>query len=328
MFLTGFDATTLNTLWVDKNLRQHGLIQAFSRTNRILNSVKAYGNIVCFRDLEANVDEALALFGNKDAHGIVLLKPYGEYYSAYEGVVNELNTLFPAAEEPVGEAAEKHFIGMFSALLRLRNILTSFDEFNGDSLLSPRQLQDYQSLYLNLHDKHRGQDTPDKESILDDVVFEIELIKQVEVNIDYILLLVQRWREARGDGSDKEMEALVTIQNAIDASPSLRNKRDLILEFIDSISVSDVGDDWANFVATRREHELTTLIESEKLKEAETRAFVDEAFRVGAISSAGTAITQILPPASRFSASSEHGVKKQRVLQKLTSFFERFFGLG
>jgi type I restriction enzyme R subunit len=328
MFLTGFDATTLNTLWVDKNLRQHGLIQAFSRTNRILNSVKAYGNIVCFRDLEENVDDALALFGNKEARGIVLLKPYAEYYAAYAGIVDELTTLFPDGEDPMGEAAEKKFVALFGGVLRLRNILTSFDEFAGDSLLTPRQLQDYQSVYLNVHDKHRGKDAPEKESILDDVVFEIELIKQVEVNIDYILLLVQKWREAKGNGSDKEMEALVTIQNAVDASPSLRNKRDLILEFVDSISVSDVGTDWSAFIAERREAELAELIETENLKEVETRDFVASAFSAGSVPSVGTAIAKILPPTSRFSASGEHGEKKQRVWEKLVEYFERYFGLG
>lgn len=328
MFLTGFDATTLNTLWVDKNLKQHGLIQAFSRTNRILNSVKAYGNIVCFRNLEQNVDDALALFGNKEARGIVLLKSYEEYYSAYENLATDLKTLFPADEDPLGEAAEKKFISIFSAILRLRNILTSFDEFAGDKLLTARQLQDYQSIYLNLHDKHRGKDAPEKESILDDVVFEIELIKQVEVNIDYILLLVQKWREAKGNGSDKEMEALVNIQNAIDSSPSLRNKRDLILAFVESVSVGDTSDDWAAFIAQRREAELAELIETEKLKETETRAFVADAFRDGAIPTAGTTITQILPPTSRFAAGGQHGAKKQRVLEKITEFFERYFGLG
>jgi type I restriction enzyme R subunit len=217
---------------------------------------------------------------------------------------------------------------LFGAILRLRNILTSFDEFTGDGLLTPRQLQDYQSIYLNVHDKHRGKDVPEKESILDDVVFEIELIKQVEVNIDYILLLVQRWREAKGNGSDKEMEALVTIRNAIDSSPSLRNKSDLIMEFVDSISVSDVGQDWAAFVARRREAELAELIESENLKNDETRAFVKAAFGAGSVPSAGTAITQILPPTSRFSAGGEHGAKKQRVFGRLVEFFERYSGLG
>lgn len=328
MFLTGFDATTLNTLWVDKNLRQHGLVQAFSRTNRILNSVKTYGNIVCFRNLEDNVNDALALFGNKDAHGIVLLKPYEDYHAAYAGFVAELTAAFPDGEDPLGESAEKRFIGLFGAILRLRNILTSFDEFASDQLLTPRQLQDYQSIYLNLHDKLRDRDLPQKASILDDVVFEIELIKQVEVNIDYILLLVQKWRDAKGDGSDKEMEALVEIANAVDSSPSLRNKRDLIMAFLDEMTVAGVGEDWAAFVAARRESDLDHLIADENLKDDETRRFVADALRTGALATTGTRITEILPPTSRFSAGGEHGAKKQRVTDKLLAFFERYYGIG
>ena len=327
MFLTGFDATTLNTLWVDKSLRQHGLIQAFSRTNRILNSVKAYGNIVCFRNLDDNVNDALSLFGNKDARGIVLLKPFNEYYDAYEKLATALAEQFPDGQEPVGESAEKQFIAMFGEILRLRNILTSFDEFSDNTLLSPRQLQDYQSVYLGLHDKHQGKNAPEKESILDDVVFEIELIKQVEVNMDYILLLVQKWRETRGDGQDKETEALRDIQNAIDASPSLRSKSDLIMAFVDKISSSADPEDWSTFVSTRREAELTDLIDTEGLKGPETRELLSNALRDGAVQTAGTAITRILPPMSRFAAGTGHGAKKQRVIDKVLAFFERYASL-
>jgi type I restriction enzyme R subunit len=326
MFLTGFDATTLNTLWVDKSLRQHGLIQAFSRTNRILNSVKAYGNIVCFRNLDDNVNDALSLFGNKDARGIVLLKPYDEYHDAYAKLAGSLTAQFPAGQDPMGESAEKQFVAMFGEILRLRNILTSFDEFSGDALLSPRQLQDYQSVYLGLHDKHRGKDAPEKESILDDVLFEIELIKQVEVNIDYVLLLVQKWRESRGDGQDKETEALRNIQKAVDASPSLRSKSDLIMAFVDKISVSP-GEDWSTFVTSRREAELAELIEAESLKGPETRDLVSNALRDGAVQTAGTAITRIMPPMSRFAAGGDHAAKKQRVVDKILAFFERYAGL-
>ena len=326
MFLTGFDATTLNTLWVDKNLRQHGLIQAFSRTNRILNSVKAYGNIVCFRNLEKSVNDALSLFGNKNARGIVLLKPYAEYYAAYAKLATSLVSQFPAGQDPLGESAEKQFVGMFGEILRLRNILTSFDEFSGDTLLGPRQLQDYQSVYLSLHDKHRDRHATFKESILDDVVFEIELIKQVEVNIDYILLLVQKWRESRADGEDQEVEALRDIKTAIDSSPSLRSKSDLVMAFVDKISVSS-DDDWESFLSARREAELTELIEGENLKPEETRELVGNAFRDGSVQTAGTAITRLLPPTSRFAAGSDHGVRKQRVINKLLTFFERYAGL-
>jgi type I restriction enzyme R subunit len=326
MFLTGFDATTLNTLWVDKTLRQHGLIQAFSRTNRILNSVKAYGNIVCFRNLDENVNDALALFGNKDARGVVLLKPYQEYYDAYASLAGALKAQFPDGQDPLGESAEKQFVAMFGEILRLRNILTSFDEFDGDALLTPRQMQDYQSVYLMLHDKHRGKDAPEKESILDDVVFEIELIKQVEVNIDYILLLVQKWREGKGDGEDKEAAALKDIKVAVESSPTLRPKSDLIMAFVDKVSLHP-DEDWSAFVAARRDAELAALIEEENLKADETRELLDHAFRDGAVQTAGTAITRILPPMSRFAAGGAHPAKKQRVTDKILAFFERYLGL-
>ena len=327
MFLTGFDATTLNTLWVDKNLKSHGLIQAFSRTNRILNSVKAYGNIVCFRNLESAVDDALALFGNSEARGVVLLKPYQDYRSAYVKVVSDLLESIPPGEEPFGEAAEKRFVVLFGEILKLRNVLTSFDEFAADDVLSPRDLQNYTSVYNALWEKHRKSDKKEKESILDDVVFEIELVKQVEVNIDYILMLVMKWRDAKAAGTENVSD-VTEILDAVDASPTLRNKRDLIVAFVDSQSVSDdVGDDWRKFISQRRDAELNALITEETLKPDETRAFVDGAFRDGAVPTTGTAITKILPPASRFSKDNNHSAKKQRVLGKLVEFFERYVGL-
>ncbi len=328
MFLTGFDATTLNTLWVDKNLRSHGLIQAYSRTNRILNSVKTYGTIVSFRDLEDATNEALALFGNKDARGVVILKPYGDYYGEYEMQVAGLLQLFPLADAPfVGEANQKAFTALFGAILRLRNILSSFDEFAGQELLSPRDFQDYQSVYLDLYADWRGAKGAEKELINDDVVFEIELIKQVEVNVDYILTLVQAFRDSIGN-SDREMDTLTTIQRAIDSSPSLRNKKDLILQFVDSVSITgNTSEDWRIFVRAKRDAELEALVVEESLNAAETKTFVANAFRDGAVPTAGTAITRILPPGSRFSPGGEHGAKKQRVLDKLADFFDRYFGL-
>ena len=327
MFLTGFDATTLNTLFADKNLRAHGLIQAYSRTNRILNSVKTYGNIVSFRDLEDETNDALALFGNKDAKGIALLKPYGEYYADYSAKVEQLLETYPLGQPIVGEQAQKDFIALFGAILRLENILTSFDEFAGNELLSERQGQDYRSVYLDLYADFRAAKDTEKESINDDVVFEIELIKQVEINVDYILMLVQKYRELRGDGDDKEIRAEIT--RAVDASPSLRNKKDLIIAFVDSVSAAgDIDDEWARFVAAKREAELEQIINDENLRPDETRAYVETAFRDGGIRTTGTAITRVLPPASRFAADGGHGEKKQRVLEKLSEFFERFFGLS
>lgn len=327
MFLTGFDATTLNTLWVDKNLRSHGLIQAFSRTNRILNSVKTYGNIVTFRDLEEETNDAIALFGNKDARGIVVLKPYAEYYGEYAEMVTELLGTYPPGHLVEGEAAQKAFIALFGAILRLQNILVSFDDFTGNEILTERQGQDYRSIYLDLYADFRKDKDSEKESINDDIVFEIELIKQVEINVDYILMLVQKYRNERGDGDDTEVRA--AISRAVDASPSLRNKKDLIEAFVDSVSVDgEVDEEWRAFIAARREAELTTIIETESLRPEETRAFVETAFRDGAIQTTGTAITKVLAPASRFSAGGGHSEKKQRVLAKLGEFFERFFGLS
>jgi len=327
MFLTGFDATTLNTLWVDKNLRSHGLIQAYSRTNRILNSVKTYGNIVSFRDLEQQTNDAIALFGNKNAQGVVLLKPYGEYYEEYAKKVTELLDTFAVGEMPVGEDAQKEFVGLFSAILRLENILKSFDDFAGSEILTQRQHQDLQSTYLRIRDELRPGGDGEKEVINDDLVFEIELIKQVEITVDYILMLVQKYRDERGDGTDIEVRA--EISRAIDSSPSLRNKKDLIEAFVDRVSVTgDVDDEWAAFIAARRDEELTRLIAEESLREDEAREFVERAFATGALQTSGVAITKVLPAASRFGADGAHGEKKARVLERLSEFFERYFGLG
>ncbi len=243
MFLTGFDATTLNTLWVDKNLKMHGLIQAFSRTNRILNSVKTYGNIVCFRDLQKETDEAIALFGDKEAGSVVLLKGYGAYYDGYDEdgkhypgyteLIDELTQRFPLGQEIIGEENQKDFISLFGAILRLKNILTAFDAFAGNEILPDRDMQDYQSIYIDLW--HSMKPTkPEKENINDDIVFEIELIRQVEINIDYILMLVAKYH----DGNCKDKEILVAIDKAINSSIQLRSKKELIENFIRTVNAS------------------------------------------------------------------------------------------
>lgn len=327
MFLTGFDATTLNTLFVDKSLRSHGLIQAYSRTNRILNSVKTYGNIVAFRNLEEQTNAALELFGNKDAQGIVLLKPYPEYYNDYAAKVAELLQKYPLEQQIIGESAQKDFIKLFGAILRLQNILNSFDEFADQDPLSERQGQDYRSVYLDLYADWRPKTDGDKEIINDDVVFEIELVKQVEINVDYILLLVEKYRAAHGDGDDKELRA--EISRAVDASPTLRSKKDLVEDFVDSVSVDGAVDEqWQAFVAAKREGELEAIITEQKLRADETRAFIDAAFRDGLLRTSGTAITKILPPVSRFAPDGGHAETKKSVIVALSRFFDRFFGLG
>ena len=327
MFLTGFDATTLNTLFVDKNLRAHGLIQAYSRTNRILNSVKTYGNIVAFRNLEDETNKALELFGNKDAHGVVLLKPYGEYYNEYAENVSELLQDYPLSRQIVGEGAQKRFIELFGKILRLENILTSFDDFAGNEILTERQGQDYRSTYLDLYAEYRQERGSEKELINDDVVFEIELIKQVEINVDYILMLVTRYQQAHGNGEDKEV--LAEINRAVEASPTLRNKKDLIVDFVDTVSMdAQASDQWTKFIHERKDHELSQIIADENLRGDEAREFVDRSFTRGGVREGGTELSQILPPTRRFGQKSgDYSTKRRRVLERLQAFFERFSAL-
>ena len=337
MFLTGFDATTLNTLWVDKNLKMHGLIQAYSRTNRILNSIKVFGNIVCFRNLQKRTDDAISLFGDKEAGGIVLMRGYKDYYFGYEDadgkyhpgyqdMIEELTTKFPLTEERItGEQRQKEFIVLFGAILRMRNLLTSFDEFAGSKILSERDFQDYLGRYQDLRDEWKNRKPGgEKEDITDDIVFEIELIKQIEINIDYILLLVQKYHDSHCD--DKEV--LVTIRKAVDASPELRSKKALIETFIAGINdVSDVMLEWRTFVAEEKERQLVAIIQEENLKDDETRRFMESSFRDGSVKTTGTDIDQLMPPISRFGGGNR-AEKKQTIIEKLKGFFDRFFGIG
>ena len=334
MFLTGFDATTLNTLFVDKNLKQHGLIQAFSRTNRILNSVKTFGNIVCFRDLQQATDDAIALFGDKDASSIVVLKDFWSYYNGYDNkdgkhcygyseLVDQLKSEFPEGRPVLGEDAEKRFVALFGSLLKSINILSTFDQYDGREELSDRQLQDYQSHYLDLRDKWRRRKPGDKENINDDLIFETELIRQVEINIDYILLLVQKYHDT--NCTDKEI--LVNISKAIGSSLQLRSKKELIESFISSVNAgTDVDRGWREYVQRRKAEDLNEIIESEHLKPEETEKFIESSFRDGQVRTTGTDIDKILPPMSRFGGGNRQE-KKKSVIEKIQSFFERYFGL-
>ena len=336
MFLTGFDATTLNTLWVDKNLKMHGLIQAFSRTNRILNSIKTFGNIVCFRNLQRRVDDAISLFGDKNASGIVLLKSFKDYYygytdakdalhPGYADMIEELTTKFPLSEpQIIGEQNQKDFIALFGAILRMRNLLLSFDEFAGKEILSERDLQDYLGRYQDLRDEwKRRREDKQKEDITDDIVFEIELIKQIEINIDYILLLVKKYH----DSHCEDKEVLIDIRKAMDASPELRSKKALIETFIGGINdVDDVLTEWRSFVVEQKEKELASIVEEENLKPEETRKFVENAFRDGEIKTTGTDIDKLMPPVSRFGGGNR-AEKKQTIIDKLLTFFEKYFGI-
>ena len=337
MFLTGFDATTLNTLWVDKNLKMHGLIQAFSRTNRILNSIKTFGNIVCFRNLQKRVDDAISLFGDKNASGIVLMQTFKDYYYGYIGpddkhhpgyvdLMNDLEARFPLSQpQIIGEQNQKDFIALFGAILRMRNILSSFDDFAGKELISERDLQDYLGRYQDLHDEWRNRKPEgEKEDITDDVIFEVELIRQIEINIDYILLLVKKYH----DSHCQDKEVLITIRKAVDASPELRSKKALIETFIAGINdVDDVLVEWRSYVSEEREKQLMQIITEERLNEAETRRFLEDSFRNGEVKTTGTDIDKLMPPVSRFGGGNR-AAKKQTIIDKLKAFFERFFGIG
>ncbi|HQM01221.1 MAG TPA: type I restriction endonuclease subunit R [Ruminococcus flavefaciens] len=335
MFLTGFDATTLNTLWVDKNLKMHGLIQAYSRTNRILNSVKTFGNIVCFRNLRKRTDAAIALFGDKDAGGIVTLRSFNDYYYGYENnkgvhiygyaeMIEQLLDKYPLDEpQIVGEERQKMFIRLMGAILRMRNILASFDDFEGKEIISERDFQDYLGRYQDIYDIWKIHPPKSLTNIENDIIFEIELIKQIEINIDYILMLVAKYH----DSHCQDKEVLITIQKAVDSSPELRSKKDLIENFIAGINdVDDVMNEWHSYVAEEREKALDNIISEEKLKPEETKQFISGAFRDGGIKTTGTDIDKILPAVSRFGGGNRKE-KKETVIDKLKGFFDKFFGI-
>ena len=336
MFLTGFDATTLNTLWVDKNLKMHGLVQAFSRTNRILNSIKTYGNIVCFRNLQKRVDKAIALFSDEKSGGIVILRKFSDYYDGfdeegrhypgYAEIVKKLQEEFPLSAFPLaGEKSKKDFIMLFGAYLKMYNLLQSFDQFTGRELLAPMAAQDYKSQYLDLRDEFI-RPRPDGVDITDDIVFEVELIRQIEINIDYILMLIKKYQ----DTHCQDKEILVEIRKSVESSMELRSKKALIFDFIAKLNdVEDVMEGWQGFVDRRREEAVKELIREEGLKEHETRKFLEAAFREGEIKTVGTDLDDIMPALSRFKgAKGVRAKKKQGIIEKLKELLERFLGIG
>ena len=263
MFLTGFDAKTLNTLWVDKNLKLHGLLQAYSRTNRILNSVKDCGNIVCFRNLKDATDKALSVFGDPNAKGLVFMKTYEEYYRLgyqdvkgrdhlpYVELITQLLSLYPLDEmsDMLDEEGQKAFVRLMSEILRLRNVLSVFDAFDEQAkIVSEMDYQDYKGWYLTYYTKLRQQkEDKDRESINDDLIFEIELVRHDQINIHYILALVQKYHDS--NCTDKEI--IVQIRKQMDASPDMRDKRELIEHFIERMTPEkgeDVGAQWEEYI--------------------------------------------------------------------------------
>lgn len=335
MFLTGFDAKTMNTLWVDKNLKQHGLIQAFSRTNRILNSIKSYGNIICFRDLSKETDEALTMFGDREKGGIVRLRTFLEYMKGftdengkknkgYEELVSELQEKFPVGQTIESEKAQKEFIMLMGAILRARNILSSFDEFAENDTLNIGDLQNYMSVYHDIHD-NLPKDPVERDSILKDVVFEMELIKHIEVNIDYILTLVAEYKKTHDGEEDKEI--LIKIRKAIDSSGNLRSRKDLIEDFITKLNTADdVDGKWRKYVLESYNKEMEELITNLKLKSEEAKSFIDNSIKNGSVNTDGTDLENILPPVRRFGGGNRAEVKNN-VIQALLLFHNKYYGI-
>ncbi|MDL0108319.1 type I restriction endonuclease subunit R [Campylobacter felis] len=334
MFLTGFDATTLNTLYVDKSLRHHGLLQAYSRTNRILNSIKSFGNIIAFRDLQRNTDDALALFSDENAKGIVFLRSLEEYlhgytddkgeHKGYHELLQTLRTRFPLnnfLESTLKQSDKKDFLALFGEILKLRNILEVFDEFSDP--LSERDRQDYQSYYIDTYESLRTKDQAQKHSVLDEVEFEVELLKQVEVSIEYILELIAKYHK------HKDKHSYERILKLLDSSLSLRSKKELLLRFIQSLNPqSDVEKDFSTYINARKNESLETIITELKLKPEKTRAFIQDAFERRELRDYGQAFGDILPPSPLFGKGAEqtHIVRSQ-ALEKLQAFFELFSGL-
>lgn len=243
--------------------------------------------------------------------------------NAYRDLIDELSGEFPLGQPITGEQKQKDFIKLYGNILRLKNILNAFDQFAGHELLPERDFQDYQSVYLDLYQAYRPKTDGDKENINDDITFEIELIRQVEINIDYILMLVMKYHES----NCKDKSILGTIDRAIDSSIQLRSKKDLIHGFISTVNAAtDVDRDWQSYVQQQKQQELEQIIAEEELKPAEAQRFVANAFRDGALKTTGTDIDQILPPVSRFGGGNRTE-KKKTIIQRLAQFFEKYFGI-
>ncbi len=280
MFLTGFDSPMLNTLYVDKNLKYHGLIQAFSRTNRIVNEKKSQGNIVCFRNLKEATDDAIALFSNKEAKDIILMQPYEEYVALFNKAFAALISIAPSVNSVdalVDEDAQLEFIKAFREIMRLKNVLAGFSDFNfSDLSMGEQQFEDYKSKYLDLYERVKHEREGEMVSILDEVDFELELIHKDEVNVAYILRLLAKYLD-----SDVAIQAeqRKNIINIIAGQEHLRSKRELIEEFIDShlmgLAAEDIDGEFERFWEDQKAGAFGELCKEENLHEEEVRLVVE-----------------------------------------------------
>ena len=281
MFLTGFDSPSLNTLYVDKNLRYHGLIQAYSRTNRILNELKSQGNIVVFRNLKNATDEAITLFSNKDAIEEIIMKPYDEYVKSFNDAFINLLQITPtvnSVDNLVTEEDELKFVIAFRDLMRIKNVLTSFSDFKWSDLsMTEQQFEDYKSKYLDLHDKVKSDHAKEKVSILEDVDFELELIHRDEINVAYIIrLLIKLKANQKKDADQIEKE----IFNLLNTEMQLRSKKELIERFIREnmpviLDTDDIPQEFEKFWMVEQERAFLKMVEEEKLSKEKTQTLIE-----------------------------------------------------
>ncbi|RRD59927.1 type I restriction endonuclease subunit R [Tannerella forsythia] len=378
MFLTGFDAPTLNTLFVDKNLRYHGLIQAFSRTNRIYDATKTFGNIVSFRDLEQATIDAITLFGDKNTKNVVLEKSYKEYLEGftdiitgeakrgYVDVVNELREKFPNPSEIEKESDKKEFVKLFGEYLRIENILQNYDEFThlksfqtidiedenaleqfketyfltdedieamkGVEVLNNRIEQDYRSTYNDIRDWFRrereGKKVETSQTDWDDVIFEVDLLKSQEINLDYILeLIFEHNKKAR------DKEALIEeVSRVIRASIGNRAKESLVVDFIEQTDLDTIEnkegiiESFFTYAQQKQKEEVATLIEEENLNTEAAKRYIKNSLKREYASENGTELSEILPKMSPLNP--QYLTKKQSVFQRIVAFVEKFKGVG
>ncbi|AJK68227.1 type I restriction endonuclease subunit R [Corynebacterium marinum] len=329
IFLTGFDAPALNTLFVDKNLRDHGLIQAFSRTNRILNPIKDAGMIVTYRDLSEQTDAALTMFGDGDvATNVSVVRPYKELLAEYLTYLDQLQAIAAPGASVYGEAAEQLFVETFSALLRHHNVLTSFEAFDEDNPLDEYDFADYISRYLEIRDRRReereaesGDGGETDVDISADLEFEIELVRHIAVTLDYINALIEKERGRDGEIDDDEQQE---VRRLIDASPHLRPKRDLILEFLDQVNGTGYDDSLVDYLHEKAEGEIRAMVAAHRLKTPNAHGFVAKCFQIGTVDAEGTALAELLPKMSLFSPGNDRQAAKQDVADAIDGLIQRF----
>ena len=378
MFLTGFDAPTLNTLFVDKNLRYHGLMQAFSRTNRIYDATKTFGNIITFRDLESDTIDAITLFGDKNTKNVVLEKSYKEYLEGFTDLANgtarrgfieivkELNEKFPNPDEIVTEKDKKEFSKLFGEYLRVENILQNYDEFthlkalqtidlNDEEavnvfketyfvtdqqlaelqeikLLPERTVQDYRSTYNDIRDwlrrEKNGKEAEESQIDWDDVVFEIDLLKSQEINLDYILELIFEHNKKTTD----KATLIEEIRRVIRASIGNRAKESLVVDFINDTELDSIEDKagiidtFFNYAQRKQKAEASEIITDENLNEEEAKRYITTSLKREYASENGTELNALLPKMSPLNP--QYLTKKQNVFQKISAFVEKFKGVG